>query len=458
MNETSLAASPWRIYGLIAGAIGLATLNFSLVFVAFGEIEATFDVSKETVSWALTAFSITTAAVFVPAGWAADRFGRARMFLTGFGLFIVGSALVSISPTVEFLIAARMVQAAGLAIESPASLALVLDAFPPERRSTAVGAMGAVGGVATAVGPAVGGALIDNLTWRWAFFVNVPLGIIVFVLVAPRLPRDDFASRRRRQPPDLVGVVLLMLGIAALAMGIVQSDDWGYTDGRTLAAIAVALVVLPILIARSARHPEPILYLPLFGDHDFRVGSSLSFLVAGTFAGTFLAMVQLMSQSWGLSLMWSGLAVGMIPAIAGPMSVVAGRLADRYGHRAVILPGSLLLAGSALWMYTQVTEERQILAVWVPFVVLYGFGVGCAHAATQAAALTNVTGDRLGIGGSMNRISQEIGQTLCAAIVIALLARYGVVDGVKASMILLLVMSLLAAPLAAQLRHRGQPA
>ncbi|GJM38331.1 MAG: MFS transporter [Acidimicrobiales bacterium] len=458
VNETATTASPWRIYGLIGGAIALSTLNFSLVFVAFGEIEETFDVSKETVSWALTAFSITTAAVFVPAGWAADRFGRARMFLTGFGLFIVGSALVSVSPTVEFLIFARMVQAAGLAIESPASLALVLDAFPPERRSTAVGAMGAVGGVAVAIGPAVGGALIDNLTWRWAFFINVPLGILVFALVAPRLPRDDVGRGPKRQPPDLVGVALLMLGIAALAMGIVQSDDWGYTDRRTVAAITIALVVLPILIARSARHAEPILYLPLFGDHDFRVGSSLSFLVAGTFAGTFLAMVQLMSQSWGLSLMWSGLAVGMIPAIAGPMSVVAGRLADRYGHRAVILPGSLLLAGSAIWMYTQVTEERQLLAVWVPFVVLYGFGVGCAHAATQAAALNNVTGDRLGIGGSMNRISQEIGQTLCAAIVIAMLARYGVVDGVKASMILLLVMSLLAAPLAAQLRHRGQPA
>lgn len=455
MRDVEPTRSPWRIYGLIAGAIGLATLNFSLVFVAFGEIEESFSASKETVSWALTAFSITTAAVFVPAGWAADRFGRARMFLFGFGLFIVGSALVSTAPTVELLIAARMVQAAGLAIESPASLALVLDAFPPERRSTAVGAMGAVGGVATAIGPAVGGALIDNLTWRWAFFVNVPLGILVFVLVAPRLPRDDENVDRSRRPPDLAGVVLLMLGIAALALGIVQSDDWGYTDPRTLGALVIAGITLTVLVRRSARHAEPILYLPLFAEHDFRVGSALSFLVAGTFAGTFLAFVQLMSQSWGLSLMWSGLAVGMIPAIAGPMSVVSGRLADRFGHRAVILPGSLLIAVAGAFMYTQVTEERQIVAVWIPFVVLYGFGVGLAHAATQAAALTNVGVRRLGIGGSMNRISQEIGQTLCAAVVIALLARYGVVDGTKAAMVLLIVMSLAAAPLAARLRHRG---
>ncbi len=458
MTDAAPLRSPWRIYGLIAGAIALATLNFSLVFVAFGEIEESFDASKETVSWALTAFSITTAAIFVPAGWAADRFGRRRMFLTGFGTFIVGSALVATAPNVELLIVARMLQAAGLATESPASLALVLNAFPPERRSTAVGAMGAVGGVATAIGPAVGGALLDYLSWRWAFFLNVPLGIFVFVLVAPRLPPDELDSENAQKPPDLFGVVLLMVGIAALVLGLVQSDDWGYTDPRSVLAVLAAILLLATLVRRSARHSEPILYLPLFRDHDFRFGSSLSFLVAGTFAGTFLAFVQLMNQTWGLSLLSTGLAVGMIPAIAGPMSIVSGRLADRYGHRAVILPGSVLIALGGVWMLTQVTEERQLLAVWVPFVAIYGLGVGFAHAATQAAALNNVSAERLGIGGSMNRISQEIGQTVCVAVIIAMLARYGIVDGVKAAMALLIAMSLLGAPIAAQLRHRGQPA
>jgi len=451
--------SPWRIYSLIAGAVALATLNFSLVFVAFDDIEATFSASSGTVSWTLTAFSITTAAVFVPAGWAADRFGRSRMFLIGFGTFIVGSLLVSTAPTVEFLIFARMVQAAGLAIESPASLALVLDEFPIERRSTAVGALGAVGGVATAVGPAVGGALIDNLTWRWAFFLNVPLGIIVFALVAPRLPRTFVPDSSHRRPPDLLGVVLLMVGVAALALGIVQSDDWGYLDSKTLLTLAAAVVLLVLLLFRSARHSEPILHLPLFRDHDFALGSGLSFLVAGTFAGTFLAFVQLMNNGWDLSLMQSGLAVGMIPAIAGPMSIVSGRIADQYGHKFVILPGSLLMAAAGVFMYTQVTDERQIVAVWIPFVVIYGLGVGFAHAACQAAALSNVGPERLGIGGAMNRIAQEIGQTVSAAIVIALLAREATIfDGVRSVMILLIVLSLIGAPLASMLRARGSAA
>lgn len=456
-DQTARPRSPWRIYGLIAGAVALGTLNFSLVFVAFSEIEDSFDASPGTVSWTLTAFSITTAAVFVPAGWAADRFGRSRMFLIGFGTFIVGSLLVSIAPTVHFLIVARMIQGAGLAIESPASLALVLDEFPSERRSTAVGALGAVGGVATAVGPAVGGALIDNLTWRWAFFLNVPLGIIVFVLVAPRLPRTFVPDASRRRPPDLMGGALLMGGVAALALGIVQSDDWGYTSPATLLTLVAASALITALIRRSAHHEEPILHLPLFRDHDFALGSGLSFLVAGTFAGTFLAFVQLMNDGWDLSLMQSGLVVGMIPAIAGPMSIVSGRIADRFGHKYVILPGTLLMAVAGVFMFATVTEERQLLAVWVPFVVIYGLGVGLAHAACQAAALSNVGQERLGVGAAMNRIAQDIGQTVSAAIVIALLAREAsIIDGVRSVMVLLIVLSLVGAPLAARLHARGQ--
>lgn len=444
------------MYSLLAGAVVLATLNFSLVFVAFEEIGNSFDSSASTVSWTLTAFSITTAAIVVPAGWAADRFGRPRMFLIGFATFIVGSLLVSIAPTIELLIAARMVQAAGLAIESPASLALLLDVFPPERRSTAVGALGASGGVATAVGPAVGGALIDWLSWRWAFFLNVPLGLVVLALVAPRLPANVVGERLRGRTPDLAGVALLMAGVAAFALGIVQADDWGYVNAKTWAAVIIGAILIAVLIARSAKHSEPILYLPLFRDHDFRLGSALSFVVAGTFAGTFLAFVQLMNQGWGLSLLKSGLAVGMIPAIAGPMSIVSGRIADRFGHRNVILPGALLMAVAGIWMYTQVSEERQLLAVWVPFVVVYGLGVGLAHAACQSAALTNVENERLGIGGAMNRISQEIGQTVFAAIVIAILAAStDIVSGVQSVMILLIAMTLVGAPGAAFLQSRG---
>ena len=457
MATDTTTRSPWRIFGLVAGSVALATLNFSMIFVAFGEISDSFDASDSTISWALTGFAITTAAVMVPGGWLADRFGRAKIFLVGFALFILGSAGVAGAPNVEILIAARVLQAAGLAIEAPASLAIVLDAFPQRMRSTAVGAMGAAGGVAAALGPLVGGALVETIGWRWAFFCNVPIGIVVLALVAPRLPADRV--RLARKTPDLIGVVFLMTGVGSLALGIVQSDDWGLRDPRTVAALIAAILLLAGLVKRSRSHQEPILFVPLFSNHDFRVGSTLSFFLAGNFMGSFLAFVTFLHEGWGLSLFKAGLAVGLIPAIGGPMSVVSGRLADRFGHRTVILPGSLLMAAGGLWMWSAATSEPQIWSLWVPVVVVYGVGVGLGHAACQSAALSSVSEDRLGIGSAMNRISMEIGGTISIAVVIALFVRYDdPVDGLRASMILLVLVSVISAPIAASLRNRGHAA
>lgn len=454
MTAATSTRSPWRIFGLLAGAVALTTLNFSVVFVAFGEITESLDASGSTISWALTAFSITTAALLVPGGWLADRFGRTRIFLLGFAMFLGASLLVAVAPTAEFLIAARVLQAAGLALEAPASLALVLDAFPTTRRATAVGAMGMAGGIAAALGPVVGGGLVGWLGWRWTFFLNVPAGVVVMILVAPRLPPDRPAPDRG--PPDLAGVGLLMVGVAALALGIVQSDDWGVADPRTIAALALAVVLLTLLVRRSVTHPEPILFLPLFRDHDFRFGTALSFLYAGSFAGTFLALVQFLIDGWDLTLLQAGTAVGLVPAIGGPMSVVAGRIADRWGQRAVILPGSLCMAAGGTWMWAAVSPTRDILGLWVPAISLYALGVGLGHAACQSAALAQVAQERLGIGGAMNRIFMEIGGTISVAVVVALLARHtDPVDALRGAMVFLVALSLASAPLAANLRNRG---
>lgn len=447
--------SPWGVFRLIAGAVLLSTLNYSVVFVAFSDIQESLDTSATALSWTLTAFSITVAALLVPGGWLADRYGRSRVFVGGFAVFVLGSFLVAIAPSVEFMVAARVVQAAGLAIESPAALALVLDAFPKHQRSTAVGATGAVGGVAAAIGPAIGGALVGWFGWRWAFFVNVPAGLAVIALVRTRLPADE--PRVDKGRPDLVGVALLMLGVGSLALGIVQSDDWGFGSPATLVALTVGLVALTALVRRSAEHPEPILYLPLFRLHDFRRGAVLSFLVAGSFSGMFLAFITFMVDAWELSLLHAGIAVALIPAIGGPMSVVAGRVADRVGHRWVIAPGALCMTIAGLWIHQGVSPERDLWGLWLPAASLYALGVGLSHAACQAAALAEAPVERLGIGGAMNRIFQDVGGTVSVAVVIAVSSRYlDPVDSLKAAMVLLMISSLAGVPLAAGLHGRGQ--
>ena len=431
----------------------LTALNFSISFVAFGEIAETFDAEETTVSWALTAFSITIGALIVPGGWAADRYGRARMFVIGFVVFLLGSGLVALAPTVGLLIAARVVQAAGVAIQSPAMLALMMDAFGPERRATAVGITGGLGGVAAAAGPAIGGLMVESAGWRWTFAANIPIGIVVLgvllrMLTFDRPEGDDGV-------PDMLGVVLMVGAVAGFILGIVQSDDWGFADPRTIGAVVGSIALGGALVRRSQAHPSPILKLELFEVASFRSGMVLQLLVAGSFGGVFLSELQFLTDAWDLSLFEAGLTIAAIPAVAGPLTVVAGRLADRHGHRTVIVPGMACMLAAGAGFAAFVGAERQLWTVWVPINLLYSIGVGLAHAACQAVAVNEVPASDLGTGAGMSRISQEIGNALTAAIAITLIERAASpADGLQATMILLVVLTATALPVALRLPRR----
>ena len=439
----------WRLFSLIGLSMVLASMNFSVIFVAFGEITESFSAEQTTVSWTLTAFSITLGALIVPGGWAADRYGRATVFLAGFGVFVCGSALVAAAPSVELLIAARVVQAAGLAFETPAALAIVLHAFPEQRRATAVGAMGGLGGIAAALGPVVGGALVDSIGWRWTFFANIPIGLAIIAVISARLPRDR--PQGTSGPPDLAGAALIIASVAALILGIVQSPDWGFLDPRTAGTLAVAVLGAAALVLRSRDHRDPILCLPLFAISSFRLGSILQVLIAGSFAGIFLSQIRFLDAGWGLSLFEAGLVVALIPALAGPLTVVSGRIADRYGHRLVILPGTVLMAASALLFLATVDAERDLWA-FVGANLVYAAGVGFAHAACQSTAVRDVPKDRLGIGAGMARIAMEVGLAVSAALAVTLMdSADSPAEGLHHTMIYLLVLSLAALPLTLRL-------
>ncbi|MCU0275169.1 MAG: MFS transporter [Acidimicrobiales bacterium] len=284
--------SPWAVFALVAGQLVVGTLNFSIVFVAFPEIEATFGADSTTVSWTLTAFSITVAALTIPGGWLADRFGRKRLFLLGATLFALGSLLVALAPTVWLLILARVVQAAGVALEGPAAQAIVLQVFPVAKRSTIVGTIGAIGGIFSAIGPAVGGALIDAVGWRWTFAASVPISVVTVLLGLRMLP--DHRGDPDRGAPDTIGLAMLVVGVASLVLGIVQSDSWGWLDLRTVAVLAIAAVTIPGIVHRSRVHPSPVLALELYQHRNFRIGSALGMVIAGHFGAIYLSFIILM--------------------------------------------------------------------------------------------------------------------------------------------------------------------
>jgi MFS family permease len=414
------AALPWGLFRLVGGTTLLTSMNFSLMFVAFGKINETFRSQPTIVSWALTGFSVTAAAFLVPAGWMADRFGRERMFVGGLGLFTFGSLVVATAPLVGLLVAGRVVQAMGLVVESSAALPILLGAFPATKRATVVGGLGATGGAAAAIGPVVGGGLVDAIGWRWTVAMNVPAGLLLCRMILRRLPMPKPTGSKA--PPDLVGVAALAAGMGALVLAITKINSWGARNPLTALAAAVAVAMLTTVVVRSRHHPDPILYLPLFRIRSFRTGAMLNMIVAGTFAGTFFSFIQLLTKGWGLSTFAAGVAVAVIPLFGGPLSFVAGGLADRFGPRVVIIPGAIVIAIAGLIFGLAVSPHRDIARLWLPIGSLYGIGVGFAHSACHGAALRSVPPDRLGIGSSMSRIAMDLGGAISVAASVALVS------------------------------------
>ncbi|HEY7293700.1 MAG TPA: MFS transporter, partial [Dehalococcoidia bacterium] len=285
----------WRVLAVVSVAVSMASLDMFIVNVAFPGIEVDFRGSGvATLSWVLNAYVIVFAALLVPAGRLADRFGRRRWLLAGAVLFIAGSALCGLSPSVGALVAARVVQAAGAAILMPASLALLLPEFAPGERTAAIGVWATVGGVAAAAAPPLGGLLVEA-GWRWVFWVNVPIGAAA-VVYAARLLRE---SRESHAPlPDLSGTAVLAASIALLARGLVKAPGWHWADARTVACLAGAAGGLALFWFRCARHISPVVELSLLRVRSFAMANTAAMLFTASLAVMLLGNVLLMTGVW----------------------------------------------------------------------------------------------------------------------------------------------------------------
>jgi EmrB/QacA subfamily drug resistance transporter len=326
-----------------AGAF-LAFLDATIVNIAFPDISRSFAGSgREALSWVLDGYFVVIAALLVPAGGLADRFGHKRIFLLGVGGFTAASLLCALAPSLELLIAFRVVQGIGAAMIAPTSLALVLDAFPSERRAAGVGIWGAAAAAAAAVGPTLGGSLVELSDWRLVFLVNLPLGAAVMLFGSQRLrerPRLDGVL------PDLPGAAMLALGLASTTLAIVEGNDWGWTSPPTVAAFAAAALLLTGVVRRSVTHPRPIVEPALFAHRSFRLGNLGTLFFAAAFFSLILGNVVFLTSIWGYTVLQAGAATLPGPTLSTIVAGPAGRLADRFGHRAVIVPGTLFFAAA----------------------------------------------------------------------------------------------------------------
>jgi EmrB/QacA subfamily drug resistance transporter len=399
-----------------AGAF-VAFLDTTIVNIAFPDISRSFAGSgRDALSWVLDGYFVVIAALLVPAGGLADRFGHRRIFLLGIAGFTAASGLCAAAPTLPLLIGFRVVQGIAAALIAPASLAIVLDSFPLERRSAGVGLWGAAAAAAAAVGPTLGGALVELNDWRLVFLVNLPLGAAILLAGRRRLPAPAIADSRL---PDLPGAAMLALGLAAITLGIVEGNDWGWTSAGTLSAFAAGAVLLAAMVARGPRHPRPIVEPALFAHRSFRIGNLGTLLFAAAFFSLILGNVLFLTGVWGYTILQAGAATLPGPTASTLVAAPAGRLADRFGHRAVIVPGTVVFAAGVM-ILRSAGAEPDWLGLWLPGSLLTGIGIGLAFPTLGSAAVRDVPVDRFATASAVNAAFRQVGAVLGTAILVAI--------------------------------------
>ena len=367
-----------------------------------------------------SAYAIAYAAALLTAGRFADVFGRKRSFIRGVLWFSFGSLLCGVAPTAWFLVLARVIQAFGGAQLSPASLALVLPEFPVEKRTQAIAIWGATGGLAAALGPSIGGILVDTLGWRSLFFLNIPFTLIT-VFVGQKLLKESRDPNAQRKV-DYLSAVLGFSGVALVVLGISQSEVWGWVDRLTIGSIAVGIALCALFALRCHRAESPILDLKLF---------RLPFVVAANVAGVLFSMGFIgmwllntfwLQAVWGYSVALSGLATMPGPASAAFVAPFAGKYADRFGHSRVLFVGSLMLASGTLGLALTLPDSPEYLTHYLPWMLITGVGVGLSISTLSSSATAFLRPAQLAMGSALNNTFRQVGTALGAALSLAIAA------------------------------------
>ncbi|WP_051218514.1 MFS transporter [Nocardioides insulae] len=413
-------AHPGLIFLVTALGAFTATLNLSLGNVAFPDLAASFpQASAADLSWVLTSYNIVFGALLIIGGRTADTWGRKRTFMAGLGIFLLGALLCGLAPSLPVLVAARVVQGAGAAFLMPSSLALLIDAFPPERRTHMVALWGGVGALAVAIGPSIGAVVVELGGWPWAFFINIPVGLVVAVLGARVLVEAVPTELRPR--PDYLGAVLVTFAMGALVLAVAQGAEWGWDDPRVLAAFAAAVVAAYWFLRRSVRHPEPVVDLAMFKDRTFALANLATFIYGTGFFAMQLGNILFLTGVWGWSIFAAGLAVTPGPVMVALVSGPAGKLAARIGFRALLIAGALVYATGMLWYYVGADLTPDYFWVWLPASVIGGLGVGLTLPILSAAAVAGLPPARYAVGSAVNQTARQIGGALGLAIMVVLL-------------------------------------
>jgi EmrB/QacA subfamily drug resistance transporter len=402
--------SIWTL-AIVSVALFMVTLDNLVVTNALVSIREDLGASIEQLEWTVNAYTLSYAVFLLTAAALGDRLGRRAVFAAGLAIFTVSSAAAAMAPSTEALIAARAVQGLGGAVIMPLSLTLLSDAFAGEKRGLALGIWSGVSGLGVALGPVVGGAVVEGFSWHWIFWLNVPIGIAL-VPVALALLTE---SRGPNRTLDLPGVALASSGLLGVVFGIVRAQALGWTSTTVLASMGAGVVLLAGFVAWELRSPAPMVPMRFFRNRGFTATNGVSLaMFFGAFGSIFL-LAQFFQAAQGYSPLEAG--VRTLPWTAMPIFVapVAGVLSDRIGSRPLMAAG-LSLQALALAYLAMVTAPDVAYALLLPGFVMAGTGMALVFAPSANALLSSVRPSEVGQASGANNTIREVGGVLGVAV------------------------------------------
>ncbi len=400
----------WTL-ALVSTGLFMVVLDNLVVNVALPSIHRELGASIQALEWTVNAYVLAYAVLLLTGAALGDRYGRKRWFIAGIALFTVSSAAAALAPSIGLLIAARAAQGAGAAIATPLTLTLLAEAFPPHQRGLALGVWSGISGIAVALGPLVGGAVIQLSSWHWIFWINVPIGIVLIPLAAAKLAESRGPARRL----DLRGLTLVSSGLFGLVYGLVRSQSLGWGSTEVVIALSLGVVLLVAFIGYELRTAQPMLPMRFFADRGFAVTNVVSLAMYFGMFGSIFFLSQFLQNVLHNTPLQAGVKLLVWTGATMVVSPLAGFFSERYGSRLFMVAGLGLQAVALGWMASAASVSESYATLIAPF-ILAGAGMALVFAPAANAVLSSVRTDETGQASGATNAIRELGGVLGIAV------------------------------------------
>ena len=410
------ARGRWVVASTVLGS-GMAALDATVVGIALPAIGRNFHTGVSALQWVVDAYTLTLAGLLLLGGTLGDSYGRRKLFVIGTVWFAAASLLCGVAPDAGVLIAARALQGVGGALLTPGSLAILQASFAKDDRSAAIGAWSGLGGVATAIGPFLGGYLIQAVSWRLVFFINLPLAVVVVAISIRHVPETKAPGPVPKL--DIRGATCISGALAGITYGLIAASSYGWGSVPVLVPLGVGLVLLGLFIWVEDKEPQPMLPLGVFRSREFTAANAVTFIVYGALGGLLFLVPVVLQVAHGYSPVEAGASLLPITFIMLALSSYSGALSARIGPRLQMTVGPLVIAASFL-LFTRLGSSGNYLTAVLPAVLVFGLGVAINVAPLTATAMSSAPAEHAGVASAVNNDVARAASLIAVAVLPAL--------------------------------------